>query len=85
MECGWERFDVGEALVESQQDAPALASGGQHDRIRRPREALLRNGVGIVPRSAEIVQALTREILVELDPHAGRSGRRLSSRASSAA
>jgi hypothetical protein len=41
--------------------------------------------VGFVASRAKVIQQFYGEILVELEPHAGLRGRRLSSRASSAA
>lgn len=77
--------DVSDALVQRQQYAVLAPDESQHHVVRRSDQPFVAEPVGIVARRAQIVQQLDGKVLVELEPHAGLSGRRLSSRASSAA
>jgi hypothetical protein len=53
--------------------------------VGRASKAFVPDRVGLMAGRAQVVEQLGAEILVQLDLHAGRSGRRLSSRPSSAA
>ena len=77
--------DVGDALVQRQQHAALAPDQIEHHVVRRPDQTFVAEPVGFMARCAKVVQQFDREVLVELEPQAGRRGRRLSSRASSAA
>ena len=57
----------------------------EHHVVRRADQALVAKPVGFMACRSKVLQKFDREVLVELEPHAGLRGRRLSSRASSAA
>ena len=77
--------DISDALVQREQDTVLAPDEVEHHTVRRPDQTLVVEPVGFVTRQAKVVQQLDREVLVELEPHAGLRGRMLSSRASSAA
>ena len=64
----------------------AVVTGSAKDHgVRCARESFVPDRVGLMAGGAQVVEQLGGKVLVQLDFHAGRSGRRLSSRASSAA
>jgi hypothetical protein len=77
--------DVGDALVQCQQHAALAPDEIEHHVVGRADQTLVAESVGVMARRPKVVQQFDREVLVELEPHAGRRGRMLSSRASSAA
>src|SRR5262245_24460882 len=77
--------DVGDAFVQSEQDAIFAAGKIEHRIVRRSDQPFVAESVGLMAGRANVVQQLDGEVFVELEPHAGLRGRRLSSRASSAA
>jgi len=76
---------VSDALVQCEEHAGLAPDEIEHHVVRRPDQPLVAEPVGLVTRRAKVVQQFYWEILVELEPHAGLRGKRLSSRASSAA
>ena len=73
-------------MVNAVEQYAVLASDEiEHHVIRRPGQTLVPEPVGFMTRRSKVVQQLDREILVELEPHTGLSGRRLSSRPSPSA
>jgi hypothetical protein len=57
----------------------------EHNVVRRPDQTRVAESVSLMACRSKVVQQFDGEVLVELEPHAGLRGRRLSSRASSAA
>jgi hypothetical protein len=82
MAPGREAADVAHSAVE-REDHPVVIRGSLHDdRILAPTELLIQHGVHIVTPSSELVGEIVRQVLVELEPHAGNG--KISSRASAA-
>ena len=81
----WIRADVGDALVQCEENAAITPDQFEHDLVRSSGQTFILEPLGLVTRSAKIFEELYGEVFVELEPHTGLSGRRLSSRASSAA
>jgi hypothetical protein len=78
-------LEIGDTLVEREQD-PIGRKGGIHNCwVRRTAKSFAGDGVGIVAQAAKIVSEFNREVLVELDLHIARIGTRRSSCANSAA
>ena len=77
--------DIADALVHGQEHAGLAPDAIEANGVRSAGQLLPRDAVGLVPSCSEVVEELGWEVLVQLELHAGRSGRRLSSRASSAA
>src|SRR4030095_4222513 len=76
---------IGDALVQREQHAALAPDEIEHHVVRRADQALVATPVGFMPCRSKGLQKFDRGGLVELEPHAGLRGRRLSSRASSAA
>jgi hypothetical protein len=83
MLSGWIRTEVGNALVQREEDAAIAADVIEESRIMYTCEGFIVNRVGLMAGGTQVLAQLSREVLVQLDLHAGRRGRRLSSRASS--
>lgn len=78
-------LEIGDTLVEREQD-PIGSKGGIHNcRVYRTAKSFVGDGVGIVAQAAKIHHQFNREVLVELKLHIARIGTRRSSCASSAA
>src|SRR2546427_11227035 len=76
---------AGNTFVESQQDATRGSSSLQHRSVFCPRESLLNDAIGVVPKPPEIIREFPRQILIELKSHFPRIGSKRSSFANSAA
>ncbi len=85
MVLGWIRANIGDPLVQREEHPAVVTDPVEDDGVRRGRESFVPDRVGLMAGGAQVVEQLGGKILVQLDFHAGRSGRRLSSRASSAA
>ena len=77
--------DVGDALVQRDQHAALAPDEIEHHVVGGADQTLVAKLVGFMACRPKGLQKFDREVFVELEPHAGRRGRRLSSRASSAA
>src|SRR5205809_6289255 len=76
---------AGNTFVESQQDATRGSSSLQHRSVFCPRESLLNDAIGVVPKPPEIIREFPRQILIEVKSQFPRIGRKRSSCANSAA
>jgi len=77
--------EIGDALVEREQD-PICSAAGIHDcRVRSAAESFIGDRVGVVAQAAKILRQLNREVLVKLELHIALIGTRRSSCANSAA
>jgi len=85
MVLGWIRADIGDPLVQREENPAVVTDSAKDDGVRCSRESFVPDRVGLMAGGAQVVEQLGGKVLVQLDFHAGRSGRRLSSRASSAA
>ena len=79
------RADVDDALVQGEERRPPWPTRSRMRASGAPVKAFHPDRVGLVASCAQIVDQFSGKILVQLDLHTGRSGKRLSSRASSAA
>jgi len=78
-------LEIGDTLVEREQD-PIGGKGGIHNcRVCRTAKSFARDCVGIVAQAAKIRHQFNREVLVKLELHIARIGTRRSSCANSAA
>ena len=78
-------LEIGDTLVESEQD-PIGGEGGIHNcRIRCAAKSFAGDGIGIVAQDTKVPHQFNREILVKLELHIVRIGTRRSSCANSAA
>ena len=77
--------DIADALVHGQENPGLAPDAIEENGARSSCQLLPMDAIGLVPGRPEVVEDLGWEVLVQLELHAGRSGRRLSSRASSAA
>jgi hypothetical protein len=72
-------------LVQCKKHAILAPDEVKHLVIGRPAQTFIAEPVGFMARRSKVGEQFEGEVLVELEPHAGLRGRRLSSRASSAA
>jgi hypothetical protein len=78
-------LEIGDTLVEREQD-PVGSKGGIHDcRVCRSAKSFVGHRVGIVAQATKIRRQFHREVLVKLELHIARIGTRRSSCANSAA
>ena len=76
VDLGWMGADVRDALIQREQHAALAPDEIEHYIVRRPGQTLVTEPVGFMARRSKIVEQFDREVLVELEPHAGLSGRR---------
>lgn len=77
--------DVRNSVVSRQEDAILLLNLLHQSRICGPVDSLIEYRVGAMPRGEQIEFDFDRQVLVDFESHNPASGRRLSSRAKSAA
>lgn len=85
MAVGWIRAHVGDSRVDGRQHARFAPDVFEEIGVRNARRTFVTDRLGIGTGRSQISEQFDGKVLVELEPHSGRSGRRLSSRASSAA
>ena len=77
--------NIGDAFVKRQQDAPFALNTGHQFGIAGAGQPLFGNRLCLVTGDGDQLGDFGRQILIELEHHSPLTGRRLSSRASSAA
>src|SRR5208283_1786553 len=77
--------EIGDALVEREQDPTGSAGGVHNCRVRSAAKSFIGDRVGIVAQAAKILRQLNREVFVKLELHIALIGTRRSSCANSAA
>ncbi len=78
-------LEIGDTLVEREQDPIGGERGIHYRRVRRTAKSFFGDRIGIVAQAAKIRHQFEREVLVEFELHRARIGTRRSSCANSAA
>ena len=78
-------LEIGDTLVECQQDPIGGESGIHYRRVRRAAKPFAGDRIGIVAQAAKIRHQFDREVFVKFELHRARIGTRRSSCANSAA